>query len=95
MKYETKSIIIGRMKRENKDDEVYPCFVSLFDINEPHKTAEVPKKKLEFEAKDKISVKGMDFDYLLAGNDIVINNLEHVDITEEGEKLLIKGLQNQ
>lgn len=93
MKYDTKSIIIGRMKRENKDDDVYPCFVALFDINDPHKTAEVPKKKLEFKGMHKISIKGVDLNYLLAGNDLVINDLEYVEIEEDAPHLYIKGKQ--
>lgn len=94
MRYDTKSIIIGRMKRENKDDEVYPCFVSLFDINDPHKTAEVPKKKLEFGGMHKVVIKGVDLNYLLAGNDLVINDLEYVEIEEDTPHLYIKGQQN-
>lgn len=94
MQYNTKSIIIGRMKRDNKDDEVYPCFVSLFDINDPHKTAEVPKEQFKFENMHKILLEGFEkVNYLLAGNDIVINDLEYVQIKEDSPHLIITGKQ--
>ncbi len=95
MEHETKSVIIGRMKRENKDDDVYPCFVSLFDINNPHKTAEVPQKKFEYEGMHKIIIKGLDFNYLLAGNDIVINDLENIELKDDKPHLYISGKQKK
>lgn len=93
MKHTTKSIIIGRMKRPNKEEEVYPCFISLFDINDPHKTGEVPKKKLEYERIEKVIIKGLDINYLLAGNDLLINDLQEVEIDKEDCILHIKGVQ--
>ncbi len=95
MEYKTKSVIIGRMKRKDKEDDVYPCFVSLFDINDPHKTAEVPTKKLEFEDMHKIIIKNVDLNYLLAGNDLVINNLESIKIVDEEPHLYIEGKQKK
>jgi hypothetical protein len=93
MKYQAKSAIIGRMKREDKDDELYPCFVSLFDINDPHKTGEVPKEQIKFEQLHKIIIDDLDINYLLAGNDIVINNLEVIDVSYKPPHLFIKGKQ--
>ena len=81
MKYKAKSIIVGRMKREDKKEESYPCFVSMFDINNPHTSGEVPKKMLEFNHIHKVIFKGMkSVYYLLGGNDLVINNIKEVDI---------------
>ncbi|MFP4403316.1 MAG: hypothetical protein ACLFPJ_03125 [Candidatus Woesearchaeota archaeon] len=94
MKFKTKSIIVGRMKREDKDDDLYPCFVSLFDINDPHKTAEVPKEQIKFDKLHKIILKDLNMNYLLAGNDIVINDLESVELIYESPHLTIKGIQN-
>ena len=49
MKYKTKSIIIGRKPRLDKDDySNRPCFISLFDINNPHKSSIAPKKIIDF-----------------------------------------------
>lgn len=95
MEYKAKSAIIGRMKRKNKDDDVYPCFVSLFDINDPHKTAEVPTKKLEYEDMHKIVIKNVNINYLLAGNDLVINDLESIEIVDEQPHLYVKGYQKK
>lgn len=95
MKYETKSIIIGRMKRPSKDDDNYPCFVSLFDMNDPQKTAEVPKEQLIYQDIHKITFEGFNnVNYLLAGNDIVVNDLEYVEIDDQAPHLVIKGKQN-
>jgi len=94
MEYKTKSVIIGRMKRPSNEDTKVPCFVALFDVNDPHKTGDVPKKRLEFQQKDRIDIKGMDVSYLLAGNDLVINNLESISVEEyKNDRLRITGKQ--
>lgn len=93
MKYETKSIIIGRMKRVNQDED-YPCFVHLFEMNDPHKSGKVPKKMLDFDQIHKVILKRLNVNYLLEGNDIVINNLEEVDVDQDGPHLIISGKQN-
>jgi len=91
MEYKTKSIIIGRKKRS---EETYPCFVHLFDINDPHKTGEVPVKMLDFTKVHKVILKGLDVNYLLEGNDLVVNDLVSVEITEDGSHVYISGKQN-
>ncbi len=93
MKYETKSILIGRMKRESKEDLDRPCFISMFNDNDPHKTGEVPKKRLDIEHITRIRIKGLDVDYLLLGNDILINDLKSVDIDQNATEILITGNQ--
>jgi hypothetical protein len=93
MKYETKAVIIGRMKRKNKDEE-YPCFVHLFDMNNPHKSGKVPQKMLDFDQIHKVIIEGLKINYLLEGNDLIVNNLEEIEINQEGPHLTITGKQS-
>jgi len=93
MKYKTKSIIIGRMKRPSKEDEDYPCFINLFNMNDPHKSGKVPEKMLDFPTVHKIMIKGLDVNYLLPGNDLVINDLEFVEIEVSEPHITITGKQ--
>lgn len=95
MRYKAKSIIIGRKKRKNKEEEYYPCFITLFDINDPHKSASIPKEILDYEKMSRISIEGMDVEYMLAGNDIVVNNLEYIDIKKKGKDIFLKGKQKK
>jgi len=92
MDYKTKSVILGRKKRENKD-EAYPCFISMFDMNNPHTSGEVPKKILDFPLVHKVIIKGLDVNYLLEGNDLVINNLESIEIKVEDGHIFVSGNQ--
>ncbi len=91
MKYDVKSVIIGRKKRPQKDDPDCPCFIALFDINEPHKSGEVPKEILDFEHIAKVSIDTKHVDYMLAGNDVVLDNLSSVDIEHEGNVIKLKA----
>ena len=93
MKFETKSVIIGRKKKIDDDTEDRPCFVSLFDNNDPHQKNEVPKQILEYIA-HKIIIKSLNVNYLLQGNDLVINDLESIDVEEDNGHLIISGKQN-
>tara|TARA_Y100000310_G_C20401297_1_gene677514 strand:+ start:17 stop:307 length:291 start_codon:yes stop_codon:yes gene_type:complete len=94
MKFKTKSVLIARKKRENPEDFNHrPCMVSLFDVNEPHLCVEGPKKILEFNQKHKVKIEGLHVDYLLPGNDIIINNLSEIEVLEEGNLVTIKGNQ--
>ena len=91
MKYKTKSIIIGRMKRVDHNDALYPVFITLFDINEPHKSGDVPKQRLEFQVEN-VVLNGFDnVNYLLAGNDIEINNLIEIDVEQKGKTVVVSG----
>ena len=90
MEYKVKSIIIGRKKRPNKEDTNYPCFVALFNINEPHKSGDVPEKILDFENIRKVNInKGKCVSYMPAGNDLVVDNLVAVDIEQDNEEITI------
>jgi len=93
MEYKTKSAIIGRKKRESEEDDAYPCFISLFDIHNPHTSGEVPMQILDFPLVHKVIIKGLDINYLLEGNDIVINNLESIEVKVEDGHIFIKGNQ--
>lgn len=94
MIYTTKSVILGRRKREAKnkqDDLKLPCFIDLFDLNNPHKQAEPAKKIIEFDKIHKIMIRGLSIDYLLPGNDLVINNLDYIDIKKDGDHIHLTG----
>ena len=96
LKYKTKSAIIGKSKKDSGYDGMdRPVFISLFDINDPHKTNKVPKKRFDFKnGIHKIILKDLEIDYLLAGHDILINNLEEIDFKDDKEgHLIITGKQ--
>ncbi|MBN2423089.1 hypothetical protein JXB41_07740 [Candidatus Woesearchaeota archaeon] len=98
MKYQTKSAMIG--KRGKRDEEGNcPIFVHLFNINDPQKTDKVPDKFLEFENIHKIIINGLNVSYLLAGQDILINDLEFVEIVEDTydpkHHLVVSGKQKK
>lgn len=94
MKYKTKSIIIGRKKGEEGSD-TKPCFIALFDVNDPHKKNVVPKEIIEYDKVHKIMLKNFDVNYLLPGNDLVINDLKFIQIEKEGPHIIIKGKQTK
>ena len=94
MEYKTKSVILGRTKRQDKESD-YPVFLHLFDINNPHKTGEVPIKMVEFPDIHKVEIKGLDILYLPRGNDLVINNLETLKVETEDNHIFISGKQSQ
>jgi len=96
MKVKTKSAIIGKMKKKEEYDGMdRPIFVSLFDINDPHKTDKAPKKRYDFkEGIHKIILKGLEVDYLLVGHDILINNLEELEFYDDKVgHLIVTGKQ--
>jgi len=96
MKHETKSVLIARKKRVNKEDYQHrPCFISFFDENDPHLNVQGPQKIVEFGRVHKVIIEGLDVDYLLPGNDIVINNLKEVEIEERKNHVHVRGVQEQ
>lgn len=88
MDYEAKSLVIGRKKKIEDD---YPVFVSLFNINDPHLTNEVPIKMFDFSKVKKIIIDCNTVEYWPYGSDIVINNLKSVSIEQNDDILTIKG----
>lgn len=93
MRYKVKSIMLGRKKREHRDDEAYPCYISLFDMNNPHTSGQVPKQTIDIPLIHKVVVKGLDLNYLLEGNDIVINDLDEIDLEVKEGHVYITGKQ--
>ena len=96
LKVKAKSAIIGKSKKEsNYDGMDRPVFISLFDINDPHKTNKVPKKRNDFkEGIHKLIIKDLEVNYLLAGHDILINDLQELELNKDKEgHLLITGKQ--
>jgi hypothetical protein len=91
MKYQIKCAIIGRKK--NKEKENYYALVSLFHKNDAHLTGEVPEHVLEFEDIEKVLINGLNVDYHLLGNDLVLNNLESIDVELKGKTIHISGSQ--
>jgi hypothetical protein len=96
MRYATKSAMVGR---SGKRDEFGngPVFIHLFKENDPHKTAAVPDKFIDGHEKiHRIIFKGLNINFLLAGSDILINNLEYIDVDEDKASkgnLIISGKQ--
>ena len=93
MKYDAKSIIIGRKKRKSEEDDFSPCFVALFKINKPHTSGQVPEKILDFDAVRKVTISNLSCDYHLSGSDIVIDNLSELIIQQDGNVVHISGKQ--
>lgn len=97
MKYNAKSIIIGRKKRK-EGQEYSPCFIALFPTNKPHRDGKVPEKILDFDEVRKVDVKGLDFEYQLEGSDIIIQDISELSIDEKNEGdcnvISIRGKQN-
>ncbi len=91
--FKTKSAIIGK-KGKMDDNEDFPIFVNLFDVNDPHKDPNtVPKRFLEFKV-HKIIIKNLEVEYLLVGKDMVINNLKKIKLSVEGHgHLVVSGEQ--
>lgn len=88
MKYKTKSILVTRMPRKG-NNEFKTASIKLFKINDPHKTAELPTKMLEYINIEKILLKKLDIDYYLEGNDLIINNLKNIKIEKKGNTIYI------
>lgn len=91
-KLEAKSALVGRLPRK-EGDKFKTAVIRLFTVNNPHKTTEFPTKTFEFSNTEKIRIRRLNTSYYLEGNDIVINDLEELYITKEGNKIIIKGYQ--
>ena len=93
MKYKTKSVLIARKKSYDDDFSRRPCFISLFEENDPHLSVKGPREVIEFEKIHKVVIKGLNVDYLLPGNDIVINDLTEIEVEEHDDHVYVKGKQ--
>ena len=93
MKYETKSVMVGRKPRVG-DNEFKTATIALFGKNNPHKCGEAPIQVLDFENIEKVRLKELrNVSYYLEGNDIVVNDLVEVDIVQEGLIITLTGKQ--
>jgi hypothetical protein len=96
MKYKAKSALIGRSGKRD-DNGNGPVYIHLFNQNDPHKSAAVPDKFVDEHTKiHKIMFKGLNVNFLLAGSDILINDLEYIEVDEDPKKkgnLIISGKQ--
>ena len=93
MRHKTISAIVGRSGKRDEDGNG-PVFIHLFSENDPHKKNIVPDKFIDFEKMHKIMFKGLDISYLLAGSDILINDLEYLDVEEDSTSkgnLIVSG----
>ncbi|MFH2021276.1 MAG: hypothetical protein ABIJ34_07705 [archaeon] len=98
MRYNTKSAIIGRSGKRD-DDGNGPVFIHLFNQNDPHKSDIVPEKFVDDHKKiHKIVFIGLELSFLLAGSDILINDLDYLDVEEDKNSkgnLMISGKQTK
>ncbi len=92
LKLDAKSALIGRLPRK-EGDKFKTAVIRLYDVNNPHKTTEFPKKTFEFTNTEKVRIRSLTSSYYLEGNDLVINDLEELSIEHDGTKLTIKGSQ--
>lgn len=95
MRYKTKSILLGRKKSKGDDDSVRPCFIGLYQENNPHLSEKGPFEVLEFDQIYKVEITGLDVNYLLPGNDIAITDLDYIDVEKDGSILFINGKQKK
>lgn len=95
VRYKAKSALIARKKNNEEDFSHRPCFVSLFDVNDPHLNIKGPREVIEFSKIHKVVITGLDVDYLLPGNDIVLNDLTEISIEEKGDLIFVKGKQSK
>ena len=92
--YKTKSVIISR--KPGKDEEsLKTAFIGLFNENNPHLKGKAPKEVIEIPEIEKVRIRELrNVSYYLMGNDIVINNLEELTITQNGNILTLTGKQD-
>ncbi|MAG52378.1 MAG: hypothetical protein CMH62_00275 [Nanoarchaeota archaeon] len=96
IKIKAKSILVGKTKKdESHEGNDRPFFVSTFDKNDPHINCQGPVERYDYKKGiHKVILDGLKIDYLLAGHDIVINNLKEITLEKDGKgHLIIKGEQ--
>ena len=92
--FNAKSVVISR--KPGKDPEgLKSAFIGLFDENNPHLKGKAPFEVVEIPEIEKVRIRELrNISYCLMGNDIVINNLEEVLISKEGNIVTLTGKQN-
>tara|TARA_Y100000031_G_C8103895_1_gene330054 strand:+ start:133 stop:432 length:300 start_codon:yes stop_codon:yes gene_type:complete len=92
--YKAKSITISR-KKVADPDKLKSAFIGLFHDNNPHLSAKEPFEVLDIPNIEKVRIRELrNVSYYLMGNDIVINNLVEVIISQEGEIVTVTGIQD-
>ena len=88
-KYETKSVVLSRKPGKDRDG-LWTAVIALFETNNPHLKAKVPFKTVEFEDVVKIRLRDLaNISFYLMGNDLVINNLLHIELKfDENARIL-------
>ncbi len=79
-RYETKSVVLSRKPGKDKDG-LWTALIAMFEENNPHLKAKVPLKTVEIEDVVKLRLHDLrNVSFYLMGNDLVINNLIHLDV---------------
>lgn len=94
MKYNVKSIIVSRTKKDNwdPDREEKPILVALYDVPMPHKSGKEATKILEYEV-HKVVFEDLTVQFLTSGKDLLVDNLKSIEILSVNHHLVIKGEQ--
>ncbi len=92
--FKAKSVIISRKPGKTKDT-AFSAWIGLFDENNPHMKGRAPFEVIEIKEIEKVRLFDLrNISFYLLGNDIVINNLLHVQIEKEGNIVTITGEQD-
>ena len=95
MEKETKSFMVMREKdyKNYETKEIpYDVVIKFFDINEPHKTTEMPKEQMKYENIHRVILKNFEINYLPRGNDLVMNDVGKIKIDHKEGHLRITKL---
>ena len=77
--YPAKSITLSR-KPGLDEDGLWSAFIGLFNENNPHLKGKAPSEVIEIKEIEKVRIRDLrNISYYLAGNDIIINNLEELE----------------
>lgn len=91
--FSVKSVTISRKPLHNKD-EAWAAFIGLFDENNPHLSGKVPFKVVEISNVEKVRIRDLrNISFYLIGNDVVINNLKKITISQENSTVTLTGTQ--
>ena len=98
-----KSTVAQRLVRENgfailsTDDLRQSLFQQTYEelAKDGKRKDEVVRKIIDYSKVHKVIIQGLDVNYLLPGNDIVINDLEEIEVEEQGEHIYVKGKQKK
>lgn len=95
-RFEAKSIVISRKPGKDKDG-LWTAIIAMFEDNNPHLKAKVPFKTVEYEDVIKVRLRDLaNVSLYLMGNDLVINNLIHLDVhfNESNRIIILSGKQD-